>query len=101
MKDCTKANEKENPPKEEEKPKENEKSNKWNEYENLMKKISDKLNYKLKSVITDIKSVIGGKLAEKIGIKENELPSIRIIDTSGNYMKKYKIEGELNEKTIL
>ena len=64
-----------------------EKSNKWNEYENLMKKISDKLNYKLKSVITDIKSVIGGKLAEKIGIKENELPSIRIIDTSGNYMK--------------
>ena len=78
-----------------------EKSNKWNEYENLMIKISDKLNYKLKSVITDIKSVIGGKLAEKIGIKENELPSIRIIDTSGNYMKKYKIEGELNEKNIL
>ena len=78
-----------------------EKSNKWNEYENLMKKISDKLNYKLKSVITDIKSVIGGKLAEKIGIKENELPSIRIIDTSGNYMKKYKIKGELNEKNIL
>ena len=78
-----------------------EKSKKWNEYENLMKKISNKLNYKLKSVITDIKSVISGKLAEKIGIKEKDLPSIRIIDTSGNYIKKYKIEGEINEENIL
>ena len=78
-----------------------EKSKKWNEYENLMKIISNKLNYKLKSVITDIKSVISGKLAEKIGIKEKDLPSIRIIDTSGNYIKKYKIEGEINEENIL
>ena len=78
-----------------------EKSNKWNEYEKLMKDISEKLNFKLKSVITDIKSVLSEKLADKLGIKEKDLPAIRILDTSGKYMKKYKIEGELNEKNIL
>jgi protein disulfide-isomerase A1 len=78
-----------------------EKSKKWSEYEKLMKNISDKLNYKLKTVITDIKEVIEAKLAEKIGIKDKDLPSIRIIDTSGKYMKKYKMEGEINENNIL
>ena len=78
-----------------------EKSKNWSEYEKLMKNISDKLNYKLKTVITDIKEVIEAKLAEKIGIKDKDLPSIRIIDTSGKYMKKYKMEGEINENNIL
>ena len=76
-------------------------SDKWADYEKLMKKISDKLNYKLKVVITDIKNIISAKLAERINIKENDLPCIRIIDTNKKYMKKYKMEGELNERNIL
>ena len=78
-----------------------EKSNKWNEYKILMKNISDKLNYKIKVAITDIKDSISAILAENINIKENELPSIRIVDTKGNYIKKYKMNGEINESNIL
>ena len=78
-----------------------EKSKKWAEYEQLMKKISDKLNYKLKIIITDIKDVLSAKLSEKLTVKENNLPTIRIIDTTGQYIKKYKMEEDLNEKNIL
>lgn len=78
-----------------------EKSKKWVEYEQLMKRISDKLNYKLKIIITDIKDVLSAKLAEKIGIKENDLPTIRIIDTTGKYLRKYKMEEDINENNIL
>ena len=78
-----------------------EKSKKWAEYEQLMKKISDKLNYKLKIIITDIKDVLSAKLAETIGLKENNLPAIRIIDKTGKYTKKYKMEEDINEKNIL
>ena len=78
-----------------------EKSKKWAEYEQLMKKISDKLNYKLKIIITDIKDVLSAKLSEKLTVKENNLPTIRIIDTTGHYIKKYKMEEDLNEKNIL
>ena len=77
-----------------------EKSKNWVKFEDLMKKISDKLNYKLKVVMTDIKEVISAKLAEKIGIIDKDLPSIRIIDMSGEHMKKYKMEGEIEEKNI-
>ena len=78
-----------------------EKSKKWADYEKLMKKISDKLNYKLKIIITDIKDVLSAKLSEKLTVKENNLPTIRIIDTTGQYIKKYKMEEDLNEKNIL
>ena len=78
-----------------------EKSKKWGEYEQLMKKISDKLNYKLKIIITDIKDVLSAKLSEKLTVKENNLPTIRIIDTTGQYIKKYKMEEDINEKNIL
>ena len=78
-----------------------EKSKKWEEYEQLMKKISERLNYKLKIIITDIKDVLSAKLSEKLSVKENNLPTIRIIDTTGRYIKKYKMEEDINEKNIL
>ena len=77
-----------------------EKSEKWGEYEKLMKSVSEKLNGKLKVVLTDIKEGMAARLAEYIGIKENELPSVRIADTRGDF-KKYNMEGEINEKNIL
>jgi hypothetical protein len=79
----------------------NEKSNEWNEYNELMKKISDKINYKLKVIMSDIKDLMSQKLAEYLNIKENDLPLIRIVDTKGNYTKKYKMNEDLNEKNIL
>ena len=79
----------------------NEKSRKWSQYENLMRNISEKINYKLKVVITDIKEGLPEKNAELMNIKEKDLPTVRIADTSGEYLKKYKLEGELNEDNIL
>ena len=67
----------------------------------LMRNITEKINYKLKVVITDIRDVIGAKNAELMNIKENELPTLRIADSSGEYLKKYKMEGELNEDNII
>jgi protein disulfide-isomerase A1 len=79
-----------------------EKSSKWVDYEKLMLNISEKLNYKLKVVLTDIKGVKAAKLAEKLNVNINDFPSIRILDTSGKYIKKYKMEkNNINEKDIL
>ena len=79
-----------------------ERSPKWVDYEKLMLNISEKLNYKLKVVLTDIKGVKAAKLAEKLNVNINDFPSIRIVDTSGKYIKKYKMEkNNINEKDIL
>ena len=80
-----------------------EQSEKWGEYEILMRNVSEKINGKLKVILTDIKEGRAKRLAELIDIKKNDLPSVRILDTR-NYRKdfrKYKMEGEINEKNIL
>ena len=77
-----------------------EKSDKWAEYQKLMKIVSEKINGKLKVVLTDIKEGMAARLAEYIGIKESDLPTVRIADTRGD-LKKYNMEGEINEANIL
>ena len=77
-----------------------EKSEKWGEYEKLMRDVSEKLKGKLKVVLTDIKEGMAARLAEYIGIKDSDLPSVRIADTR-NDLKKYNMEGDINEKNIL
>jgi protein disulfide-isomerase A1 len=79
----------------------NEKSKKWTHYKNLMLNISQKINYKYKVIITDIKEGLAAKNAEIMSIKEKDLPTLRIADTSGDYLKKYKMDEELNEENIL
>ena len=77
-----------------------EKSEKWGEYEKLMRSVSEKLNGKLKVVLTDIKEGMAARLAEYIGVKESDLPSVRIADTRTD-LKKYNMEGEITEQNIL
>ena len=79
----------------------NEKSSDFDHYLNIMKNISKKINYKYKVIITDIKEGLAAKNAEIMNIKEKDLPALRIADTSGDYLKKYKIEKELNEENIM
>ena len=76
------------------------KSDKWDEYKKIMENISDKIGGKLKVVQTDIKEGMASRLAEYIGVKEADLPSVRIADTRVD-LKKYNMEGEINEKNIL
>jgi len=78
-----------------------EKSKKWNQYKKLMSDISEKINYKLKVIITDIREGLGAKNADLMNVKEKELPTLRIADSRGDYLKKYKMEGELDEANIL
>ena len=66
-----------------------------------MTDISEKINYKLKVIITDIREGLGAKNAELMNVKEKELPTLRIADSRGDYLKKYKMEGELDEANIL
>lgn len=70
------------------------------ELENLIRSISTKLNGKLKVVVSDVREGEEARLADYIGIKSPELPTVRIFDTRGD-LKKYKMEGEINEENIL
>ena len=55
---------------------------------------------KLKVTMTEIKDGMGKRIAEYIGVKKENLPSIRIIDTRKE-MKKYIMEKEINEQNII
>ena len=72
---------------------------KWNEAEKLLEKEAVKLGPKLKVVMTEIKSGMGKRVAEYIGVKDQDLPSVRILDTRKD-MRKYIMEGEISEKNI-
>ena len=75
------------------------KGDKWTEAEKIMEKVAEKLGAKLKVVMTEIKTGMGKRIAEYIGLKEQELPSVRIIDTRKD-IRKYIMEGEISEKNI-
>ena len=77
-----------------------EKGDKWNEAEKLLEKIADKVAGKLKVVMTEIKEGMGKRIAEYIGCKNEDLPSVRILDTRKD-LSKYIMEGTIDEKTIL
>ena len=77
-----------------------EKGDKWNEAEKLMENIADKVGGKLKVVMSEIKEGMEKRIAEYIGIKNEDLPSIRILDTRKD-IKKYIMEGSIDEKNIL
>jgi protein disulfide-isomerase A1 len=76
------------------------KGDKWNDAEKIMEAIAVKIGAKLKCVMTEIESGMGKRIAEYIGLKKEELPSVRILDTRKD-IKKYIMEGDINEKNIL
>ena len=78
------------------------KGKKWDAAEKLMEKIVDKAMEKnLKVTMSEIKEGMGKKIAEFIGLKKSELPTIRIIDTREKEVKKYIMEKEINEENII
>ena len=77
-----------------------EKGDKWNDVEKLLEKISDKVGTKLRVVMTEIKEGMGKRVAEYIGVKKTDIPTIRILDTKKD-LKKYIMEGDIDEKNIL
>ena len=78
-----------------------ENSPKYSEYEKLLKTLSEKINDKLKVLIFNIKDEMSSYFAEFIGIKENELPLVRIFEIKNNGLQQYNMQYEINLENIL
>jgi len=62
--------------------------------------VANEIRGKIVFVITGIHEGLEERLAEYIGIKDENLPSVRIHDTSID-LKKYTMEGEITKENIL
>lgn len=65
-----------------------------------VKELAQKLKGKIQVVITDIKEGLETRLADYIGIKSEDLPTVRIHDTTSD-LKKYTLAGDLTSENIL
>ena len=77
-----------------------EKGDKWNEDEKIMENIADKVRGKFIIVMSEIKVGMQKRIAEFIGVKNEDLPSVRILETRKG-VEKYIMEGNIDEKNIL
>jgi protein disulfide-isomerase A1 len=66
---------------------------------NLMKIIADKYSGKLQVVVSDNKGT-GGRVAEFLGVKNEDMPTIRLVDFRKG-QNKYKFTDEITEGNIL
>jgi len=58
-----------------------ENSEKSKSLKEIMSKVAPKVSGKLQCVVTEIKEGLPARLAEYIGIKDTDLPTVRIADT--------------------
>ena len=79
----------------------NKNDEKYNEYYKLMESIYEKIGKDIKIIIMGLQDAEEKRFGEWIGIKENELPSIRIGDPRNRGFSKYKMENEINENNII
>ena len=77
-----------------------EKGDKWNEAEKVLESVAEKISGKLRIVMTEIKEGMAQRVAEYVGVKQEDLPTLRILDTRKD-LKKYIMEGEVVDKNIL
>ena len=78
----------------------NPKDKRYNELKDLFSEIADEVTGKLQVIVTGIREGIETKLAEYIGVYYKELPCVKIADTRNGKLKKYNMEGEINEENI-
>ena len=64
----------------------------------LMKTVSEKYSQKVQCIISDNKGN-AGRLAEFLGVKDDEMPTIRLVDFRTG-QNKYKFTGELTKENI-
>jgi protein disulfide-isomerase A1 len=75
-------------------------SEKAKQLETIFKTAAHQLKGTLQFIITDIKDGLETRLAEYIGIKSSDLPTVRIHDTRQD-LKKYNLEGEISVESVL
>lgn len=74
-------------------------SEKTAELDKIMTEYAPEVVGKLQVVITDIKEGLESRLAEYIGVKEEDLPTVRIHDTRVD-LKKYNLVGDITKESI-
>ena len=74
---------------------------KYNDYRKLMESVYEKIGTEIKIIMMGLENTEEKRFGEWFGIKENELPSIRIGDPRNRGFSKYKMEGEINESNII
>lgn len=72
----------------------------WEKDEKIMQKIAQEVESKLIVVMTEIEEGLGKRVAERVGVKENNLPCISIIENKIDTIK-YIMEGDVEESNIL
>ena len=76
-------------------------SEEFNQYKFILYPIADKYLGKIKVMLTDANDGLAIKLAELMGVHDEDMPTVRIIEASDKIAKKYLMKGEINEKNIL
>jgi len=66
-----------------------------------LKAVANKLKGKWYISIADIDEGLGGRLAEFVGVKREELPAVRVLQpTPGGNPKKFKFDSEITAESI-
>lgn len=73
---------------------------KMDEYDKIMRQVYDKVDGKVKTVLTSPNDGQSRRVAEYLGAKEANYPLVMLVDTRTK-MKKYLMEGEITSENIL
>ena len=76
------------------------KGDKQIEAEKIMEKLAEKFGGKLNVIMTEVNSGLGKQISNYIGLKEQELPSMRILDKRRK-LKRYIMKGEIIKKILI
>ena len=76
-------------------------SQEFNEYNKILYPIADKYLGKIKVMLTDATDGLAIKLAELMGVHENDMPTVRLIEASSRTVKKFLMKDDINKNNIL
>ena len=78
------------------------KTEEYKSYKKMLSKVAEKYKREMTFIITDIKDNNGGKLASQIDVRKKEIPTVRIMVTAYQEMKKYRFnKKEITEENLL
>ena len=77
-----------------------EKGSNTKDLDDILRKVAEKVKGKVQVCVTDIKDGLQSRLAEYIGVKKEDLPTLRMADTRVD-LKKYNYEGTITVDGVM
>ena len=74
---------------------------KYNDYEKLLNELHPKIFKKVKIVMLNNKDGEEKRISDFIGVKDSDLPCVKIIHSTQYRVKKYSLKKEINESNII